>query len=229
MESIRNEFSYVRPEGHSLAVFQGGRRVEWFTFAGGKTNDVLSGHLARVHGISSQANDLSVSFPDGTRVDELLRTVGALTPDDVAARAEFDEDAVEALKFHECLPPALQQDVLRRRCVHMEVLAETLSTETHSVLVGDEQRTRGSLRAPRPDQAAPGRGLHTHWLRTASSVCSTRRSLQFARAFVIFPSKFPRNRSVSDSPRRRGELWLCARSRRTAGSDQLLNTHPLGA
>lgn len=142
MESIRNEFSYVRPEGHSLAVFQGGRRVEWFTFAGGKTNDVLSGHLAKVHGMSSQANDLSVSFPDGTRVDELLRTVGALTPADVAARAEFDEDAVEALKFHECLPPTLQQEVLRRRCVQLDVLAETLTTATHSVFVGDERGER---------------------------------------------------------------------------------------
>lgn len=88
--------------------------------------------------MSSQANDLSLWFPDGTRVDDLQKTFAALTADDVASRAAFDEEAVEALKFHECLPPALQQEVLRRRCVNPEVLAETLSTTTHLVLVGDE-------------------------------------------------------------------------------------------
>ena len=142
MESIRNEFSYVRGDGHSLVVFQGGRRVEWFTFAGGGTNDILSGHLARVHGMSSQANDLSVSFPDGTRVDDLVTTLASLSPSDVASLAAFDEEAVEALKFHECLPPALQQEVLRLRCVQQEVLTETLNTPTHPVFVGDEESKR---------------------------------------------------------------------------------------
>ena len=70
-----------------------------------------------------------------------LKTIAALNPDDVAARASFDEDAVEALKFHECLPPSLQQEVLRHRSVRKEVLMETLTTATHPVYIDDAQRS----------------------------------------------------------------------------------------
>jgi len=49
----------------------------------------------------------------------------------------FDDEAIEALKFHECLPPNLQQAVLRQRLVKVEVLKTLLSERTVPVYVGD--------------------------------------------------------------------------------------------
>ena len=54
---------------------------------------------------------------------------------DGADNASFDEQAIEALKFHECLPPALQQEVLRERMVRREVLDSVLSGRTTPVYV----------------------------------------------------------------------------------------------
>ena len=137
MENVRQEFSYVRADGNSLVVFRGGRRTEWFTFAGGKANDLIASQLIRSGGFSAQSNDLSISFPEGVLLAELRRAISALTVDAVVDGATFDDDAVEALKFHECLPPSLRQEVLRQRFVNRPVLARVLSVPTHTVFVGE--------------------------------------------------------------------------------------------
>lgn len=135
LERIRTEFTYVKPEGHTLAVFQDTRRVDWFNFAGGAANDIISSHLARIAGISCQPNDLALSFPDGTNTERLLAQLSSLTAQQIAEHASFDEDAVEALKFHECLPPALQQAVLKSRLVNQEFLEAMLALRTTAVFV----------------------------------------------------------------------------------------------
>lgn len=136
MEAIRGEFAYVQGEGNALVVYQSGRRVEWFTFAGGSANDMLSGHLARRLGITAQANDFSISFPDGIKLEDLETEIRALKAEAVAAEAVFDDDAIEAMKFHECLPPGLRQEVLRRRTVNRDVLAAVLGGATRTVFAG---------------------------------------------------------------------------------------------
>lgn len=135
MMRIRTEFNFIRAEGHTLAVYQEARRVDWYNFAGGGANDILSSHLARTIGISCQANDLALSFPEGTDATRLVEQLTALTADLVAAHAHFDESAVEALKFNECLPPTLQQAVLKCRLVKQDFLSSILSTPTVPVFV----------------------------------------------------------------------------------------------
>jgi len=137
LERIRTEFSYIRSEGHTMAVFPGARRIDWYTFAGGVTNDVISAHLARTHGISSQPNDLSLTFAEGTDATTLLEAVASLSAVEIQERAVFDDEAIEALKFHECLPSNLQQAVLRQRLVKVEVFKTLLSERTVPVYVGD--------------------------------------------------------------------------------------------
>jgi hypothetical protein len=137
MENIRREFDHVRADGNTLAVFHGGRRTEWFTFAGGRTNDLLAAHLARTNSLSALPNALSLSFPDGVRLEDLRTAVSSMTAVTVSREAAFDDEAVEALKFHQCLPPSLRQQVLRKRFVLESVLAQTLTAPTHVVIVGE--------------------------------------------------------------------------------------------
>lgn len=138
MERIRGEFSHVRTEGNTLAVFAGGRRTEWFTFAGARTNEILAQHLHRIHSFSAQPGDFSISFPEGTNLTDLQRAIAELTSAAVAEGARFDDDAVEALKFHECLPVSLRQEVLRRRFVNQALLGEVLAIPSGVVLVKEK-------------------------------------------------------------------------------------------
>jgi hypothetical protein len=131
LERIRAEFSYVRSEGHTLAVFQGARRIDWYTFAGGVTNDVISARLARTRGIPPQPNDLSLTFAEGTDATKLLEAVACLSAAEIQERAVFDDEAIEPLKFHECLPPYLQQAVLRQRLVKVVVLNALCRSERY--------------------------------------------------------------------------------------------------
>ena len=129
------EFNYVKADGHTLVVFQGTRRVDWYNFAGDAANDIISSHLARTTGVSCQPNDLVLSFPEGTDATKLLEQLASLTAQQVAEHASFDEQAVEVLKFHECLPPPMQQAVLKSRLVKQEFLESMLSLRTTPVFL----------------------------------------------------------------------------------------------
>lgn len=78
IEKIRSEFSYVKADGHTLAVQSDAGRVDWFNFAGGVANDIISSHLARTAGIACQANDLALSFPACPDSAKLLQQLSAL-------------------------------------------------------------------------------------------------------------------------------------------------------
>jgi ATP-dependent Lhr-like helicase len=138
MEKIRTEFGYLKADGHTLAILAGTGRVDWFNFAGGVANDIISSHLARTSGITCQANDLALSFSACPDVTRLLEQLSALETQQVEQHASFDDRAVEALKFHECLPAELQQAVLKSRLVNREVLDAVLSARTTPIYVADE-------------------------------------------------------------------------------------------
>ena len=137
LERVRGEFSYVRADGHTLAVFKDARRADWLNFAGGVANEIISSYIARTHGMSCQPNDLALTFPEGADLTALVRHLAALSTKEIEDHATFDEKAVEALKFHECLPTHLQQAVLKSRMVKRDVLESVLSLRTTSVFIGD--------------------------------------------------------------------------------------------
>ena len=62
--------------------------------------------------------------------------IQGLEADDVIARMTFDEAAVESLKFHQTLPPELQQRVLRASLVDQAALDRVLGQTTRVVMVG---------------------------------------------------------------------------------------------
>ncbi len=74
---------------------------------------------------------------NGVVLADLQRAISALTVDTGVDGATFDDDAVESLKFHECLPPSLRQEVLRKRFVNRTTLAAVISKPTHIVFVGE--------------------------------------------------------------------------------------------
>lgn len=135
MARIRSEFHYLKADGHTLVIFQKARRVDWYNFAGGAANDIISSHLARTAGLSCEPNDLALSFSEESDPTRLLELLTSLTARQVAENACFDEQAVEALKFHECLPAQMQQAVLKSRLVKEELLGAMLALRTTAVFL----------------------------------------------------------------------------------------------
>jgi len=75
----------------------------------------------------------------GGKSDKLLEQLKSLTTNQIEDSATFDTQAIEALKFHECLPPPLQQSVLKARTVNRDLLNGILSTHTTPVYVSEEE------------------------------------------------------------------------------------------
>lgn len=138
MANIRAEFAYVKSGGHTLAVVRDAGRVNWFNFAGGAANHVISNHLARMSGIPCQANDLAICFSECPDANKLVGQLSVLETGQIEEAATFDQRAIEALKFHECLPHSLQQAVLRSRLVDCAVIDAVLSQRTTPVFVAEQ-------------------------------------------------------------------------------------------
>lgn len=130
LEEIRVAFEGVRPEGHTLMILPQSGQTTWFTFAGSAINDLIASHLARTAGFMGEADGLAIHFSGGGDTSALLQRLQSLDPQEIEAGATFDDEALEALKFHECLPAALQTIVLRSRSVRREALRHTLTTST---------------------------------------------------------------------------------------------------
>ena len=109
-QELRHEHPWVYADSTTLLQTPSGE-VQWWTFAGGIANAVLSEQL--VPGHQRRTDNLCIRFPSAvalTDVEVLLKErLGAdfiLTP---------DEDAVASLKFAECLPSEVAADVFSTR------------------------------------------------------------------------------------------------------------------
>ena len=142
MEEQRQELSFLSPDSHSLVVSGRDAQIHWYTFGGSTVNQIVSRHLTEFCGLPSEANEWSVTFDSGTDAQAILEKIKGLDADDVIARMTFDEAAVEALKFHQTLPPELQQRVLRGNLVDRAALARVLGQTTRVVMVGEDEEAR---------------------------------------------------------------------------------------
>ncbi len=131
----REEHVYLRQDTHVLVFSLNQGRARWLNFAGGMVNELIASHLARVQGISGQADDLSVTFTEAVDGQKLAETLSNTSAVDVAAGAIFDDDALEALKFSECLSRDVSQQLMRARRVDVETISSILSAKTVVVMM----------------------------------------------------------------------------------------------
>ena len=110
-------------EGASLVRSQGGGQTRWWTWAGGRANNVLATALSAVDpGLVDELeryDNRYVSLRGGATA-ATVRSAVALARDRFgddlgAARPGVSDEALRALKFAELLPPDLASDTLSRR------------------------------------------------------------------------------------------------------------------
>jgi ATP-dependent Lhr-like helicase len=119
---LRNEHPWVDIEATSLVRHPSGE-IHWWTFGGGAVNALLSEHLRAPTRIRS--DNLAIRFPTTCTLNDIEEQLGALSAEAVVPVPNVD--AIENLKFSECLPPLIAAEVFCARFAAPEAIRSVLN------------------------------------------------------------------------------------------------------
>jgi ATP-dependent helicase Lhr and Lhr-like helicase len=103
---IRNKFAFLKPD-HTVATHGVDGNLRWYTFGGGPVNQALADALTKQGFESEKSDDYAIYLSEGTRWEKLDAMLRGLTATQVIESMGSNDEAEEALKFHECLPANL--------------------------------------------------------------------------------------------------------------------------
>ncbi len=135
MDEIRSAFRWlVGDDANVLCAVAGD--VTWWTFAGGRANAALAHELGQRLDGRVTSNNLAVRFSAHLSIGTVERGLRELLGTDPAhLRPPDNEQALDGLKFSECLPSDLASDVVRTRISDPEGVRTALGQPTRFVTV----------------------------------------------------------------------------------------------
>ena len=120
-QKVRHEHPWVYADSTTLLQTPSGE-VQWWTFAGGAVNDLLSHYFRSPTGVRS--DNLTVRFPTTCTSKDIEEQL------DLASAELFvpvpNAEAIENMKFSECLPSLTAAEVFCARCDNPAVLRSVL-------------------------------------------------------------------------------------------------------
>jgi ATP-dependent Lhr-like helicase len=125
LAELRAEHPWVTAEATAVISDDRGR-TRWWTFAGWKANLGLARAVADLRRDVAAVNDLTIALAPRTTPADLSEVLRSLGPDEIDLAPWITREAVEGLKFSECLPPDMAVDVIRRRLQDPESVARAL-------------------------------------------------------------------------------------------------------
>jgi ATP-dependent Lhr-like helicase len=114
LDARRAERPWVTVGATTLFTEAGGR-IRWWTFAGWKANLALGFAASSLRTTVAAIDDLSVAVDPGTSLDDLRTVIAGASSESFDIAPWVVADAVEGLKFAECLPDQLARTVITRR------------------------------------------------------------------------------------------------------------------
>lgn len=133
MADVRSKFPWLTCEGTVVAHDEGG--MTWWTFAGQKANATLAPTLANIARVPTVADNLAIEFERVMPLHEVQDAVEELRSRDPAILLpQVAPQALENMKFSECLPPALATHVLEMRTQDSMAVEHTLRAPIRLVL-----------------------------------------------------------------------------------------------
>lgn len=124
---LREEHYFVHAAGPTL-LSRPASGAEWWTFAGTRANATLAGEVSRLYGGRVDHDALTVTVEGAVGLSEVEREVRELYSRDTSSMTTgVEEDALEGLKFSQCLPRDLGLAVLTARMQDQSAIREVLS------------------------------------------------------------------------------------------------------
>jgi ATP-dependent helicase Lhr and Lhr-like helicase len=138
MEAIRAEYPWLSGDEANV-LLAAGKEVGWWTFAGGGASAALGHELAKRLDAKVSSDNFAVRFPPGLGADAIGEALDGLQlaePGSLVAPA--GEQAIDGLKFFECLPRDLAARVIQARLADGRGVAEVLGRATRAVSSGTD-------------------------------------------------------------------------------------------
>ncbi len=125
LAQLRSEHPWVRSDATAL-VSDGCGRTRWWTFAGWRANLWLARAAAHLRQDVAAIDDLTVTLDPSATLEQLRQAVSDATEESIDLTPWLTAEAVDGLKFSECLPPSLATKVITRRLADPESTARAL-------------------------------------------------------------------------------------------------------
>lgn len=126
---LRAEYPWISADSTSLVQMPNGQ-VRWWTFSGGVANALLANALTPHCDVKS--DNLSLRFTPDSPLETVVEHIRGIQPDDL--RPIPDDDAMQNLKFSECLPPQIAAEVFASRFQDTEGLAQATNDPMRIVM-----------------------------------------------------------------------------------------------
>jgi ATP-dependent Lhr-like helicase len=124
LNEIRTEYSWASANATSIVRHPNGE-VRWWTFGGGVANTLLADHLRPKAEV--RVDNLSIRFTTTVKLNEVEELIGTLLADRIEPVPA--EDAIEGMKFSECLPPHIAAEVFCARFNDGEAVGNILGEQ----------------------------------------------------------------------------------------------------
>ena len=118
---LHNDHPWADDETTSVVRHPSGE-IHWWTFGGGAVNALLKEHLRAPTGIRS--DNLAIRFPATCTLEDIEEQLSGLSAEAVVPVPNVD--AIENLKFGECLPPSIAAEVFCARFNAPEAIQNVL-------------------------------------------------------------------------------------------------------
>lgn len=111
IEEVRAKFPWVTAEGTAVVAENGS--VTWWTFAGQKANAALAPALASLTHVSATSDNLAIEFERALPLETVQQAIEELrSRDSGTLLPTVSPEALEGMKFSDCLPRELATHVL---------------------------------------------------------------------------------------------------------------------
>jgi ATP-dependent Lhr-like helicase len=125
VSSLRREHDSLGESGDAVQVMQKANEIRWFTFAGNILNLAIADAL-RQHGYDDiKISDFSIRIDGCTDHQRLFDVIDGFSPESVRSAFSIPEEYLDQLKFSECLPKRIAEEMLKDRLLSLGPL-ETL-------------------------------------------------------------------------------------------------------
>jgi ATP-dependent Lhr-like helicase len=114
LAQLRAEHQWVRPDTTTLVV-DGRGHTRWWTFAGWRANLWLAQAISDLRHEVAAIDNLTIALDPATTVEQLGQAISAATLEPADLAPWVTDEAVDGLKFSDCLPRSLATTVLARR------------------------------------------------------------------------------------------------------------------
>ncbi|QEG24774.1 DEAD/DEAH box helicase [Mariniblastus fucicola] len=134
---IRQNYPWLDHENTVVVPATGG--YEWWTFAGKRANLAMAGILSAILQERCTADDLMIRWATSSNLDAMEQAIHQLKEMELAdIEPLIDDQAIEGLKFSECLPHHRAIELLQARLNDRDAVQLTLAKHTRLIAAGGQ-------------------------------------------------------------------------------------------